>query len=104
MLTIDNISRAETLWFTPRERQILGYLRLARSNRRIAEELGIAVGTVKAHVAGLARRLHCANRGELMLWVFQHSEDLRVGYTRDPYLHPTDCRCGAPCVAMEPTA
>lgn len=51
---------------TPRQLEVLGELTLGRSNREIAEALGISVGTVKAHVhavlaqIGARSRIHAA--------------------------------------------
>lgn len=42
--------------FSPRERQVLDLIMTARSNREIAEELGIEERTVKAYVTSLMRK------------------------------------------------
>ena len=47
---------------TPREREVLGLLAEGRSNRSIAEELGISEGTVKAHVKAILRKLGAESR------------------------------------------
>lgn len=55
----------KTLQLTQRERQVLDLILLARSNREIAEELGIEERTVKAHVGRLMRKTGAENRIEL---------------------------------------
>jgi DNA-binding NarL/FixJ family response regulator len=52
---------------TAREEQVLQLLLLARSNREIAEELGIEERTVKAHVGKLMRKVGAENRIELSM-------------------------------------
>jgi DNA-binding NarL/FixJ family response regulator len=52
---------------TTREEQVLQLLLLARSNREIAEELGIEERTVKAHVGKLMRKIGAENRIELSM-------------------------------------
>ena len=55
------------LQLTVRERQVLDLILLARSNREIAEELGIEERTVKAHVGRLMRKTGAENRIELSI-------------------------------------
>ena len=55
------------LQLTARERQVLDLILLARSNREIAEELGIEERTVKAHVGRLMRKTGAENRIELSI-------------------------------------
>lgn len=55
------------LQLTLRERQVLDLILLARSNREIAEELGIEERTVKAHVGRLMRKTGAENRIELSI-------------------------------------
>jgi len=58
---------AGVLQLTARERQVLDLILLARSNREIAEELGIEERTVKAHVGRLMRKTGAENRIELSI-------------------------------------
>ncbi len=51
--------------FTPREKQVLGMLVAGKSNKEIAEPLGIEERTVKAHVAKLLRKVGVQNRVRL---------------------------------------
>ena len=47
-----------------REREVLGLLAAGRTNKEIAGELFVAEGTVKAHVAGVYRKLRVHSRAE----------------------------------------
>jgi DNA-binding NarL/FixJ family response regulator len=49
---------------TARERLVLALLVRGRRNRQIAEELGIAEGTVKSHVSNIMLKLGVADRTE----------------------------------------
>ena len=57
----------EPLHLTARERQVLELILTARSNREIAQELGIEERTVKAHVGRLMRKAGAENRIELSM-------------------------------------
>ncbi len=52
---------------TDREQQVLDLILLARSNREIADDLGIEERTVKAHVGRLMRKAGAENRIELSM-------------------------------------
>jgi len=58
---------------SPRERQVLDLIMTARSNREIAEELGIEERTVKAYVASLLRKTGADNRVTLSVQATQNS-------------------------------
>jgi DNA-binding NarL/FixJ family response regulator len=58
---------SEPLRLTARERQVLELILTARSNREIAQELGIEERTVKAHVGRLMRKAGAENRIELSM-------------------------------------
>jgi DNA-binding NarL/FixJ family response regulator len=58
---------------SPRERQVLNLIMGARSNREIAEELGIEERTVKAYVANLLRKTGAENRISLSVQATQDS-------------------------------
>ena len=49
---------------TRREQEILRQMMLGLSNKRIAIELNVAVGTVKTHVKSILDKLHAASRTE----------------------------------------
>jgi DNA-binding NarL/FixJ family response regulator len=66
---------------TGRERQVLDLILTARSNREIAEQLGIEERTVKAHVGRLMRKTGADNRIELSMHALSHlraSHDDRI--------------------------
>jgi DNA-binding CsgD family transcriptional regulator len=52
---------------TPREREVLGYLAMGWTNRRIGEALFISDRTVGVHVSNLMGKLGAANRAEAAL-------------------------------------
>lgn len=53
---------SQTADLTERQREVLALLGEGRSNKEIARDLGLGLGTVKIHVAGLFRALGVANR------------------------------------------
>ena len=55
----------ETL--TPREREVLLLLAVGRSNKDVARELGVRLGTVKKHRENLQRKLDCHSPAQLSL-------------------------------------
>jgi len=63
----DTSLTAPSTHMTDRERQVLDLILLARSNREIADELGIEERTVKAHVSRLMRKAGVENRIELSM-------------------------------------
>ncbi len=58
---------------TERERQVLELVTMARSNREIAEELGIEERTVKTYVGRLMRKTGVDNRIRLSMTALSHS-------------------------------
>ena len=56
-------SRVHTL--TPREREVFQLLALGKSNKDVARELGISLGTAKKHRENLQRKLDCHSAAEL---------------------------------------
>jgi len=59
--------------FTSREKQVLEMLLEGRSNKEIANPLGIEERTVKAHVAKLMRKVGVKNRIALCVQAIHHS-------------------------------
>jgi two-component system, NarL family, nitrate/nitrite response regulator NarL len=59
--------RAELTCLTDRERAVSALVAEGRRNREIAEELGIAEGTVKVYLHGIYEKLGLSNRTELAL-------------------------------------
>lgn len=53
---------------TPREQEILGLIARGYSNKLIARELDVAVGTIKVHVKHLLRKLNLRTRVEAAVW------------------------------------
>jgi DNA-binding CsgD family transcriptional regulator len=58
---------------TPREREIVTYLRLGYANRQIAVALGTSVNTVRNQVQGVLRKLGAANRAEAVALSLGHN-------------------------------
>jgi len=51
---------------TAREREVLGRVVRGKVNKQIADELGIAIRTVKAHRAGIMKKMEVASLAELV--------------------------------------
>lgn len=62
----------EVAALTPREREVLQLVAQGLDNARIAENLSIAEGTVKNHVAGIYGKLNVRSRAEAVAWAWQH--------------------------------
>ncbi len=58
---------------TDREREILSFLTKGFSDKQIARELLISVGTVRIHVHNIRRRLGLRNRTQLATWAVVRS-------------------------------
>jgi DNA-binding NarL/FixJ family response regulator len=57
---------------TPREREVLGHVGSGRSNKVIAQRLGISESTVKAHLTRIFSELGVSDRTQAALWARQH--------------------------------
>jgi len=57
---------------TDRQRQVAGLVGAGCSNKRIARQLGIAVPTVKSHLASISRVLGVSSRTEMVARLFVH--------------------------------
>lgn len=57
---------------TAREREVLSLVAVGLPNKRVAEHLGIAEGTVKAHLTSAYKRIGVANRTQAALWARRH--------------------------------
>jgi DNA-binding NarL/FixJ family response regulator len=64
--------RAETL--TPRELDIARAVARGRTNAELAEELAIAVSTVKTHLTGIQRKVGARNRTEIAIWAWENHQ------------------------------
>jgi FixJ family two-component response regulator len=51
---------------SPRERQVMGHVVAGRVNKRIADELGLSVVTVKVHRGQVMRKMHAKSVAELV--------------------------------------
>lgn len=67
LLKVPDPSLTNVPHLTDREREVLDLILQARSNREIAEQLGIEERTVKAHVGRLMRKTGSDNRIELSM-------------------------------------
>lgn len=61
------VSEEVSAVLTKRQRDVLELMAQGRSNRKIAEALGLAEGTVKVHVAAVLRALNVSNRTQAVL-------------------------------------
>jgi two-component system nitrate/nitrite response regulator NarL len=52
---------------TPRERQLVGFVRQGLRNRAIAEQLGVTEGTVKTYLHAMFEKLGVSSRTELAI-------------------------------------
>ena len=58
---------------TPRELSIVRLIGIGRSNREIADELGLSVGTVKNHVSQIMDKLELRDRTQLAIYAIRHN-------------------------------
>ncbi len=62
---------------SPRERQLVGFVRQGLRNRAIAEQLGVTEGTVKTYLHAVFEKLGVSSRTELAIRADEFlSEDL----------------------------
>jgi DNA-binding NarL/FixJ family response regulator len=59
-------SRVEML--TPRELELVGWVRKGLTNRQIAAELSLSEGTVRTHIHNILQKLGLQNRNQLILY------------------------------------
>jgi two-component system nitrate/nitrite response regulator NarL len=65
-------ARVSEAGLTPREEEILGLLERGCSNKLIARELDLSVGTVKVHVKHILKKLRLKTRVEAAVWAVQN--------------------------------
>ena len=53
---------------TPREETVARLIAEGKTNREIAEELGISINTVIFHVRNILRKLNFKNRAQIAAW------------------------------------
>ncbi len=75
---------------TSREQQILEFLSEGRCNKSIANELSIAVGTVKTHVKAILSKLDVSSRTEAVVVASRRGIVHRVAGMAEPLLPSTD--------------
>ena len=69
---------------TRRQRDVLSLISEGKSNKLIADALGMSESTVKAHVKQIIRRLHVVNRTQAALLATR--ADRQIGAGRDEVL------------------
>jgi DNA-binding NarL/FixJ family response regulator len=67
VLTMPHIQK-----LTPREREIVRAIAHGRTNREVAENLGLSEQTVKNQLSVVFQKLHVKNRLELAVYVMRH--------------------------------
>lgn len=65
--TMDVVDRSAGYGLTQRQREVLECLRLGKSNKQIAYELGLSEGTVKIHVTAIFKSLGVKNRTQAVI-------------------------------------
>lgn len=73
MLNLEHLAASGKTLLSPREQDVLRLLLAARSNREIAEELGMKERTVKGHVTKLMRKTGADSRLGLSVHALAHS-------------------------------
>ena len=64
----EEISVAETVAsLTPQQFRVFGFLSEGMLNKQIAYEMGVAEGTIKAHVTGILKKFGAYSRGHLII-------------------------------------
>ncbi|WP_309863791.1 response regulator transcription factor [Desmospora profundinema] len=58
---------------TPRELDIMRRVGEGRSNREIADELGLSIGTVKNHISQILDKLELRDRTQLAIYAIRHN-------------------------------
>lgn len=64
----EGVGESDVPKLSRREREVVHRIRQAKSNKQIAFELCLTVGTVKEYVYHIFRKVGVANRTELALW------------------------------------
>lgn len=75
LLRNDSADATDALRLTPRERDVLDFVRLGLANKQIASCLGISETTVKSHLANAFQRIGVNDRTSAALWAQRHLPD-----------------------------
>ncbi|WP_165788445.1 response regulator transcription factor [Phyllobacterium zundukense] len=88
------VTKASTIAFTERERQVLATLRRGLPNKIIASELDLSENTIKVYISHIMRKLNATNRTEAVIFSQQflsvnnssriHAPEPRVTPRYDP--------------------
>jgi DNA-binding CsgD family transcriptional regulator len=82
--------------FNRRERDLGELLAAAMRPKLIADHLEIAPSTCHERIEAMCLKAKVADRGELMLYIYQNPGCLDAGAANEPGLHAGSCGCGAP--------
>lgn len=58
--------------FTPREKQVGGWLAEGKSDTEIAGILGLGVETVRTHIKSMRQKVDAVNRNTLFAWIWRN--------------------------------
>jgi DNA-binding NarL/FixJ family response regulator len=72
LLRDDGVDAQARLHLTPRERDVLHFVRLGLPNRQIASRLGISETTVKSHLTNVFQRIGVNDRTSAAMWAQRH--------------------------------
>ncbi|NUQ65381.1 MAG: response regulator transcription factor [Pirellulales bacterium] len=72
MLTTSALETVLDVALTPRETEVLRKVALGRTNRQIAEELGISHDTVKEHMQRVLNKVGVEDRTQAAVWAVRH--------------------------------
>ena len=63
---------------TPRQREVLALLAQGKTNKQIANELGLAAGTVKVHMSRILKALNVNNRTQAVIAASQFAKSGQI--------------------------
>ena len=56
---------------TERERAVAALIARGKSNREIADSLGVTPGTIQTHVSSILSKLHFSSRTQIAVWAME---------------------------------
>jgi DNA-binding NarL/FixJ family response regulator len=68
------ISRDESSALTPREAEVLAAVCAGATNDEIADQLHMALSTVKGHISSMMHKTAATNRVKLVIWAYRNTE------------------------------